>query len=656
MKGKCGRYNISSVFSFILLLFDSGATRAPGIPAATLPFVRESFDNWRKCIWYTHSVKMLSEQRPEFSLFPAPPSNRKRSSSKKRSASGTRRSASRSRTPLEDRITSPVVHVDGAQSAGRGRQMSGTQDVEQQVWPGTDERHLQHNIQAQPSHITVPPPIAQPHRSQATQRSAPTLPIRTSSQPQSQSQQVSQHLKEEPTSHSMFPLYDPEVPLEYQSYYPTASASSPPSQMPSLALNRRPYSPELEVERPPNGFQSPMPVGLRPGLFPRGLHDETILEPSSHEDIKQLWKVCNGWRVSPSEGRRFCLRINSAPEEPVHTLSSATSPLYTLRLDPTSTSAIVTLSRADPNKPASKSAPLLSSLTSSPPFNRKDLGQEVLTTTLEESSRRLPPNDGLIALLYPRAASNMAIELATKAARQPYSTPQDSEAVIEAAERECGRLVWDYDSKKYYLVHPSLSTPFYISIHTSPAWSRSEYTLEHPELPRNLIRLVRDGSGGGFMEIDTAVAGRLECFYIVDVAITAILLVCVSEEKSTVHERFDAPPPSIFSPSISSPHLYSSPPKKTKPKFSLHKSSKDAVKIQEFEIDLESQDSLSEIKRRKQKKTKVKKEDKTPGCCGLLWMIVKFFAWIVGLFFIGLGKVVMFICRGCHLKRDKATA
>jgi hypothetical protein len=356
--------------------------------------------------------------------------------------------------------------------------------------------------------------------------------------------------------------------------------------------------------------------------------------------------------------------MTSALEEPVYTLSSASAPLYTLRLDPTSTSAIVTLSRSDPNKPLSKPTPLLSSLTSSSTPTKKDIGQEVLTTTLEEQSRRLPPNDGLIALLYPRAASNMAIELATKASRQPYSSPQDSEAVIEAAERECGRLVWDFDSKKYYLVHPSLPTPFYISIHTSPAWSRSEYTLEHPELPRNLIRLVRDGSGTGYMEIDTAVAGRLECFYILDVAITAVLLVCVAEEKNTVSERFEAPPPSLGSPSISSPHLYSKPPSSsTKPSpFSFSKSksksrSKDKdVRIEEFELDLESQDSLSEIKKKKKEKKVTKEKDGTPGFFGLIWMIVKFFAWIVGLVFRGLGKVVMFICRGCHLKRDKTSS
>ena len=269
---------------------------------------------------------------------------------------------------------------------------------------------------------------------------------------------------------------------------------------------------------------------------------------------------------------------------------------------------------------------------------------EVLTTTLEEPSRRLPPNDGLVALLYPRAASNMAIELATKAARRENANPvADGDMVIQAAERECGRLVFDSDTGRYYLVHPSMATPFYISIHSSPAWSRSEYTLEHPELPRNLIRLARDGSGSGYLEIDTAVAAKIDCFYIVDVAVTAVLLVAIAEEKNISAERFEAPPPSIFAPDS--------------PRISLsnqlgvggRKSKKRDVKIEEMEIDLESQDSLKNGVGKKKKD----KKDKVPGFFGLVWMLIKFIAWLFGLFFRAIGKVSMFVCRGCRTRKGE---
>jgi hypothetical protein len=354
-----------------------------------------------------------------------------------------------------------------------------------------------------------------------------------------------------------------------------------------------------------------MAVGASPGHFPRGVQDETIVEPSTNDELKELWKVVNGWRVSSSEGRKFCLKMSSALEEPVHTLSSATQPFYTLRLDPTSTSAQMTMTRHDPGqKVKGNSSPRLG--TSSKP----NTAMEVMATTLEEYARRLPPNDGLVALLYPRAASDMVIELANKPPRG------DGEQIIAAAERECGRLVWDEDSKKYYLVHPAMSTPFMVSITHSPAWSRSEYTLEHPELPRNIVRLIRDGAGSGFLEVDTAVAARIDCFYIVDVAICSLLLVMAAEEKTRNVERFDAPP----SIAPDSPHIGS-------PK---GKGKKD-VKIEEFEMDLESQDSLKDKKKQK--------EEKVPGFLGLVWMLLKCFVWTFVTFFKVLAKIIIFVSR-----------
>ena len=421
----------------------------------------------------------------------------------------------------------------------------------------------------------------------------------------------------EPIMHSIFPRYNPEIPLEHQQYYPTQTS---PTHIPKTVINRRPYSPSISG-RSAAGLQSPMAIGTSPGRFPRGVQDETILEPSTTEELKELWKVTNGWRVSSSEGRSFCLKMTSAVEEPVHTLSSSTQAFYTLRLDPTSTSAQMTMTRQDPNQKSS--SPKLG--TSSKP----NTGMEVLSTTLEEVARRLPPNDGLVALLYPRAASNMAIELANKSNRA------DDISVIAAAERECGRLVWDEDSKHYYLVHPAIPTPFIVSITSSPAWSRSEYTLEHPELPRNLVKLTRDGSGSGFLEIDTAVASRIDCFYIVDVAICAVMLVAIEEEKTRNIERFDAPP------SIAPMSPIGSPKGKGKRDWGRKESKKD-VKLEEFEMDLESQNSVN-LK-------KEKKEEKVPGFFGLIWMLMKCMVWSLVMCVKAFAKIIIFISK-CLTRR-----
>jgi hypothetical protein len=230
---------------------------------------------------------------------------------------------------------------------------------------------------------------------------------------------------------------------------------------------------------------------------------------------------------------------------------------------------------------------------------------EVLTTTIEESVRRLPPNDGLVALLYPRAASNMVMDLVAK-------PRPDGESIRAAAERECGRLVWDEDSLHYYLVHPALQTPFVVNITSSPAFSRVEYTLEHQEMPKNLVRLVREGNGTGSLEVDTGVAAKIDSFYIVDVAICAIMLVAVTEEKTQSSDRFEAPPSAMDK------------------ELGVTRLGWQEMEL-DTEVDLESQDS---IKREKAKKDKSKKEKEgmgrgTRGCLKLILWGIKAVAWMI---------------------------
>ncbi|RDL42430.1 Uncharacterized protein BP5553_02409 [Venustampulla echinocandica] len=528
-------------------------------------------------------------------LFPPPP--KKRNPSRKPS---TRRHAVTPQSPPQsavERPESPASIADGRQSALGGRQTP-------QPPAGA----------ATTSYITPPSQAhlaAEIPRSHTSLSEAPTLVRSGSISSQNSIAKTglnSSPPREEPVMRSIFPRYNPDVPLEYQPYFPTQAS---PTHIPKTVINRRPYSPSIQPRSPP-GLHSPMSVGSSAGHFPQGVQDETILEPSSTDELKELWKVANGWRVSSSEGRTFCLKMNSAAEEPVHTLSSATQPFYTLRIIPTSTSAQLTMTRQDPNKSPS-STPLIGSTLSRSKDKEKD--SEVLSTTLEEAARRLPPNDGLVALLYPRAASSMALDVVTKPHRA------DAASVIAAAERECARLVWDVDSQKYYLVHPALSNPFVVSIASSPAWSRIEYTLEHPELPRNLVRLVRDGSGSGYLEVDTSAAARIDAFYVVDVAICAIMLVAVEEEKGRNIERFDAPPPNVDTLSPASPLSPLSSPrkaKKEKKRAKENKKEKKSPKMEEFEIDLESQGSF---------KKGGKDDDKVPGCCGLIWMLIKCFVW-----------------------------
>lgn len=424
-----------------------------------------------------------------------------------------------------------------------------------------------------------------------------------------------------PALRSMFPTYNPDLPLDQQNYGPTQMN---PSGMPRAVVSRQSYfeDPEAAAERPPVR-SPPFRVPTRPQNPP------VIPAISTTEQLQDLWKVTNGWQASGSEGRVYCLKLTQQKDAPVYTLSSTSQPFYSLRLDPTSASAYVSLSRHDPSKiykapkPSSGSpASILNGVLSG--NNRASdtkHWQEALSTTLEEESRRHSPNDGLAALLMPCAATKIVLDRA------------DDPVTVAAAERECGRLVWDDDSASHYLVHPALATPFCVTVENNTAWSRVEYTLEHHESPQHLAKLTRDGTGSGWLEIDTGVASKIESFYIVDVAVTTLLLVAAMDDRNspnTVIEAFAAPPvpePPRQSRSLSSAlsrHRDDEGSKKSK----KDKKDKKRRRMEQFEIDIESQDdSLGKGSK------KAEAEDKLPFLIRALVKLVKglfsCFIWIL---------------------------
>lgn len=408
---------------------------------------------------------------------------------------------------------------------------------------------------------------------------------------------------------SIFPTYNPEIPLNQQNYIPTQMS---PTHIPRAVINRQTYYEGQDEQHPPPNN----PVGVPfMNKMPRRTPEPPIIPTvCTTEQLKSLWKVANGWQASQSEGRVYCMKLTQEKDAPVYTLSSATQPFYNLRLDPTSASAYVTLSRYDPSKPykapkgdaRSSSSSLLSTVvggSSKAPENK--YWQEAMSTTLEEESRRHPPNDGLVALLMPRPATKMALEKAN----DPTS--------VMMAERECGRLVWDDDTANHYLVHPALATPFCITIERSPTWSRVEYTLEHNESPVHLAKLTRDGTGAGWLELDTGLASKIESYYIVDVAVTALLLVASADEKNApAMEAFEPPPPVLLN----------AQEEKRLSKISK-KEDKKKRKMESFEIDVESQnESLGKSKTKNS-------DDKLPFLIRVLVKLVKAlfacFIWIL---------------------------
>lgn len=149
-------------------------------------------------------------------------------------------------------------------------------------------------------------------RSQTSFSEAPTLVRNNSSNSHSSIQKPNKAktfptTKEEPVIRSIFPRYDPNLALEHQAYYPQQAS---PTQIPPSTISKQPYSPTYSTRSVPGGapLGSPMSAGSSVGRFPRG-ELLPLPEPSSTEELKNLWKVTNGWRVSSSEGRSFCLKM-----------------------------------------------------------------------------------------------------------------------------------------------------------------------------------------------------------------------------------------------------------------------------------------------------------------------------------------------------------
>ncbi|KAJ4295926.1 hypothetical protein N0V88_004628 [Collariella sp. IMI 366227] len=265
---------------------------------------------------------------------------------------------------------------------------------------------------------------------------------------------------------SMFPRYNPEIPLARQDYYPTQTS---PTHIPQSAISRPLYSaPQIDAAAVagtptgPAGAQGPS--SAQPGNTqfrwpPARPREPAIMPPvTTTEELRNLWKVANGWRASSAEGRNYCLKLSASTDAlPSYTLSSSTNqPFYCLRVDPTSASAL------QPPPPNTKNTGKKSSPPPSPPS---------LPSSTPEPNQNQETSDGLLAHLWPTPAARLVADRANDL------------TTVALAQQESARLVWDADSGAHFLAHPALAVPFCVAIERTPAFGRVEYTLEHLESP-----------------------------------------------------------------------------------------------------------------------------------------------------------------------------
>lgn len=209
-----------------------------------------------------------------------------------------------------------------------------------------------------------------------------------------------------------------------------------------------------------------------------------------------------------------------------------------------------------------------------------------------------------------------------------------------------------------------------MTIERNPVYSRTEYTLEHLESPVHLAKLTRDGTGQGWLEVDTSIAAKIEAVYLVDVVVAALVLVAHGDDQYTAGVEVFEPPPVVFgggNGSVISGDRRSSRSsrraggdsrasmrreekqrkKEAKKAEKRSKSRSSKKRMEQFEIDLESQDS--EYGKRSVKE----KEEKLPAVLrALVWLIKIFFKCLIGslaLVFKCLGGIINGLARCCGL-------
>ncbi|KAI9866931.1 MAG: hypothetical protein M1813_000328 [Trichoglossum hirsutum] len=337
---------------------------------------------------------------------------------------------------------------------------------------------------------------------------------------------------------SIFPRYDPSLPLSQQHYRRTDRPAQIKSGE-SLSVN----SPDT-----PGMMSSISTAPAAMMTFPTGVMGKPKPKYSSLEELSSLWEAANG-QGTIDTGRTFALRMCRAGN-----------------VDPASGSFTPTLSEAFSFGP-SRDQPFFDFQTlkensfdaaySEVIVRRHDPVKRsiipVITLDLEPPSRRLPPEDGLITLIYPKVAAMMALDATASDVKARNVDPSGAEAlareaVSKAAEKECCKLLWDSEKERYYLWHPGLNKgkgqAFTIRIDGEIGFdvgsARGTVQLLNPAKENSPLASLEFSTES--LLIDTAALAAIESFYIVDVAVTAIVTVALVEGRRRRATRFSAPP------------------------------------------------------------------------------------------------------------------
>ncbi|KAJ5290208.1 uncharacterized protein N7443_010461 [Penicillium atrosanguineum] len=289
--------------------------------------------------------------------------------------------------------------------------------------------------EASPAHISPRSPRNWSRPPKSNRALPSQSPSNTSSSGRTVSSAVSPQSSQSSASpvpiRSIFPQFNPKLPLNKQHFNPPMHAETPAA---------KPRRPQLTLSTPSSDIDQALGPKTVPASilnFPAGVLEPEEIRYSSPQELELLWEAANGQRAQNLFGTFNMRMTRTGPA--TFTFGSSQHPFYTLE---TYSNDDLSISRGVPSKPNSD--------------------VPIMTLSLEERRRREHPNDGLVALLFSRLAAMLAIEQADEVSKEhnlagSEAAEVESNALKRAAAQESCRLSWNRNLRLYELRHPSLS-------------------------------------------------------------------------------------------------------------------------------------------------------------------------------------------------------
>ncbi|KAL8799111.1 MAG: hypothetical protein Q9182_006145 [Xanthomendoza sp. 2 TL-2023] len=367
-----------------------------------------------------------------------------------------------------------------------------------------------------------------------------------------------------PVMRSMFPHFDPTVPLAQQQYYPSMDINPAMVAGSTRTDDIGSYSPSLYSQQEHSsrtldaGFARTDGLGLKNMMKPSESSNDAS-SFSTPNELVALWALANG-QEAPEALQKYRLELScedlDADEEIICFDSSTSSSLYTL----SASANHLSISR---NHPSNDTTTI-----------------QISTTTLQNPNASNP----LIASVFPKLAELMAIDKSSTSAIQQKLDRQactvlQTQAIEHAHNREACSLLWDSDSAKYYLIHPTLldddsPAAFPIEIASKANGNPVEIKILAPSSKTPIIDLSFETL---CLELHTEAIKQYPNLYLLDTLLSTTLILLLHLHRS----RSRSPSPSLqptspalpfFEPPPTGPSPFSPKRKKTRPLTSWSKS------------------------------------------------------------------------------------